>query len=204
MATLLRQRGYEVAESTDGLDALKKVTASRFDAILLDLILPHVDGWQFRATQMRHPELARIPTVIVTVRPLLEPERYALRAEDIVHKPFEDADLLQAIQRACRLPQAPPTARVDAITDTSGLFWSRRGELPAPTTRRRRTRLAGARNNGLLSSRQQATGASCIGASIVPAMAAPSIAVDGLPRKVKDPSRQQLRKMGQVDADSAG
>lgn len=129
MSTLLRQQGYEVAEATDGLDALKKVTAARFDAILLDLIMPHVDGWQFRATQMRHPELARIPTVIVTVQPLRDPERYVLRPEDIVHKPFEDADLLKAVQRACRIPQAAATARLDAIIDTGSLFWSRRGEI---------------------------------------------------------------------------
>jgi CheY-like chemotaxis protein len=129
MSTVLRERGYQVAEAIDGLDALKQVAAARFDAILLDLVLPHVDGWQFRATQMRHPELARIPTVIVTVQPLREPDRYALRAEDFVHKPFEDADLLQAVQRACRALRPPPTARLHAITETTGLFWSRRGEI---------------------------------------------------------------------------
>ena len=78
MSTVLRRYGYDVVEAADGLDALKKVTAARFDAILLDLVLPHVDGWQFRATQLRHPELACIPTVIVTVQPLGAPERYAL------------------------------------------------------------------------------------------------------------------------------
>ena len=143
MSRLLRQRGYTVTEATDGLDALRKVTAARFDAILLDLLLPHVDGWQFRATQLRHPELARIPTVIVTVQPLREPDRYVLRADDIVRKPFEDADILKAVQRACDVPQAraaareasttlprpaPATGTADTVTG-NGLFWSRRGEI---------------------------------------------------------------------------
>src|SRR5688572_75216 len=126
IATVLQRHGYTVAEATDGLDALRKVTAGRFGAIVLDLMLPHVDGWQFRSTQMRHPELARIPTVIVTVQPLREPARYALRTEDIVHKPFDDADLLAAVERACRRRQA---ALPDAAPEVSGLLWSRRGEI---------------------------------------------------------------------------
>jgi CheY-like chemotaxis protein len=126
MATVLRARGYEVAEATDGLQALQKVTQRRFDAILLDLVLPHVDGWQFRATQLRHPELALIPTVIVTVQPLREPERYSLRATEVVRKPFEDTALLQAVERACRI-RHPITLRPHS--DPSGLFWSRRGEI---------------------------------------------------------------------------
>ena len=142
MSGLLRQRGYTVTEATElDMDALRKVTAARFDAILLDLLLPHVDGWQFRAcTQLRHPELARIPTVIVTVQPLREPDRYALRADDIVRKPFEDADILKAVQRACDSPQAraaasttlpqpaPATGTAETLTVNS-LFWSRRGEI---------------------------------------------------------------------------
>jgi two-component system chemotaxis response regulator CheY len=126
MTSLLRGAGYNVSEAIDGLDALKKVSAHRFDAILLDLILPHVDGWQFRATQLRHPELAAIPTIIVTIQPLREPDRYSLRTTDIVHKPFEDAELVDAIRRACERQQA---AVGRGPTLASRLFWSRRGEI---------------------------------------------------------------------------
>jgi CheY-like chemotaxis protein len=131
MSNVLRGHGYHVAEATDGLDALRKVTADRFDVILLDLVLPHVDGWQFRATQLRHPELARIPTVIVTVRPLREPDRYVLRTEDVIHKPFEDADLLNAVERVCRPSPAtpPPAVADDSVNPGVELFWSRRGEI---------------------------------------------------------------------------
>jgi CheY-like chemotaxis protein len=126
MTTVLRAHGYDVVEAKDGLDALQKVNRRSFDAILLDLVLPHVDGWQFRATQLRHPELASIPTVIVTVQPLREPERYSLRTNEVVRKPFEDAALVQAVERACRTrrPMAPI-----ADVDAGGLFWSRRGEI---------------------------------------------------------------------------
>ena len=126
ISTLLRERGYEVTEAVDGLDALRKVSSRLFDAIVLDLVLPNVDGWQFRATQLRHPELATIPTVIVTVQPLREPDRYSLRTSDVVHKPFEDDELLQIIERACRQPQP---ARTTVKVDATGLFWSRHGEV---------------------------------------------------------------------------
>ena len=126
IATLLRGHGYDVVEAGDGLDALQQVSRRRFDAIVLDLALPNVDGWQFRATQLRHPELASIPTVIVTVQPLRESDRYSLRISDIVHKPFEDANLLQAIERAYRT-RHPSSASAD--TESTGLFWSHGGEI---------------------------------------------------------------------------
>jgi PleD family two-component response regulator len=62
LSNLLRGAGYGVTEARDGLDALKRMSSRPFDAILLDLVLPNVDGWQFRATQLRHPEMASIPT----------------------------------------------------------------------------------------------------------------------------------------------
>jgi CheY-like chemotaxis protein len=124
---LLRARGYAVTEALDGLDALKKVSGQPFDAILLDLMLPHVDGWQFRATQMRHPELADIPTIVVTIRPLQEHDRYALRTADVIHKPFEDDALASAVERACA--QAPPRIGSAPTVNPDALFWSRRGEV---------------------------------------------------------------------------
>ena len=128
IADTLRTHGYQVDQSADGLDALQKLSGARFDAILLDLILPHVNGWEFRQTQLRHPELARIPTIVVTVRDLRDADRYVLRAADIVQKPFEDAALLRALDYACRTVE-PADAPVGARNDRTQLFWSRRGEV---------------------------------------------------------------------------
>jgi two-component system, chemotaxis family, chemotaxis protein CheY len=122
LSNLLRGAGYDVTEAMDGLDALKRMSSRPFDAILLDFVLPNVDGWQFRATQLRHPEMASIPTVIVTVQPLRAAERYELRTIDVVQKSFEDAHLLQVLERACQIRQP---ARVARDADAIGLFWSR-------------------------------------------------------------------------------
>ena len=105
---VLREHGYSVSEAVDGLEALRKLSARRFDAILLDLLLPNVDGWRFRETQLRHPELAQIPTVVVTVRPLRAADRYVLKAQDVVQKPIEDHVLLAAVRNACFSAGIPP------------------------------------------------------------------------------------------------
>jgi CheY-like chemotaxis protein len=135
IADLLRTHGYAVEEAVDGFEALAKVSATHFDAILLDLVLPRVNGWEFRATQLRSPQLAQIPTIVMTVHPLHERERYALRSKQVVHKPFENVTLLQAVKCAC--------ATAPGVLDLSDqLYWSRRGEIaciahrPAADSRR--------------------------------------------------------------------
>jgi two-component system response regulator MprA len=131
MSATLSAHGYDIVEASDGLKALKAVSAQRFDAILLDLVMPNVDGWQFRETQLRHPELAAIPTVIVTVQPLREPERYALRTPNIIRKPFEDDELVAIVNRACAAQPLPAPRRPESSEGSavSSLFWSRRGEI---------------------------------------------------------------------------
>ena len=126
IATLLRAHGYEVVEASDGLDALRKVSERRFYAIVLDLVLPKLDGWQFRAAQLRDPNIASVPTVILTVQSLRASDLYSLRTTESVQKPFEDAHLLQAVERACRTREF---TRLTEETSLTGLFWSCRGEI---------------------------------------------------------------------------
>ena len=56
---LLSEEGYAVSACANGLEALKHLRAGRHaDVILLDLMMPVMDGWQFRVLQKRDPELA--------------------------------------------------------------------------------------------------------------------------------------------------
>jgi CheY-like chemotaxis protein len=107
LAAILGSHGYFVEEAVDGQDALHKASMTRFDAIVLDLVLPHVNGWQFRETALRHAELRAIPTIILTVQPLREPDRYALRTPFVLRKPFEDATVLAMVEQACAVHSAP-------------------------------------------------------------------------------------------------
>jgi len=129
--------GYHVDQASDGLSALKRATAVRYDAIVLDLVMPHLDGWQFRQTVLQHPELANIPTVIVTVRPLREEDRYALRTDYVIRKPFDAEGVPTVVKRACQRRRADEPLVTDAVAALSAarveasptLVWSKRGEV---------------------------------------------------------------------------
>lgn len=129
----LRAQGFQVEEAETGLDGWHRLSEGRFDAILLDLALPQLDGWQFRQMQLEHPAFAAVPTIIVTARPLGEPERYALRVRTVIQKPFEDHVLLSAVAAACASITGSPLG--GALADqgplrwAGDLFWSRFGEV---------------------------------------------------------------------------
>jgi CheY-like chemotaxis protein len=93
--TSLEAAGLEVAEAANGDDALSQVHVSPPDAILLDILMPGVSGWDVAAALLDDPVTTEIPIVFISA--LGEP-RHRLRAfelgvADYVTKPF-DADAL--------------------------------------------------------------------------------------------------------------
>jgi CheY-like chemotaxis protein len=66
LALAIRAAGHTVRTAADGLEALKEVRARRPDLIVLDLIMPTMDGWTFRLHQLTDPALADIPVVILS------------------------------------------------------------------------------------------------------------------------------------------
>ncbi len=67
VAEFLEDQGYRVVVANDGVEALKTLTESpKPDLILLDLKMPNLDGWGFREEQLRNPNLAAVPVIVVT------------------------------------------------------------------------------------------------------------------------------------------
>ena len=64
LAESLALRGYQVDTVVDGRAALDRMRQTQPDIVVLDLLMPVMDGWQFRAEQLRDPELLKIPTVV--------------------------------------------------------------------------------------------------------------------------------------------
>jgi CheY-like chemotaxis protein len=102
LADLLRHKGYEVTTAANGRDAHDGIQglAGRPDLILLDLMMPVMDGWQFRALQLQDPALATIPVVILSGAGDVRREAAALGAAGYVKKPFKLNVLLSAIEHA--------------------------------------------------------------------------------------------------------
>ncbi|WP_437281554.1 response regulator transcription factor [Sorangium sp. So ce375] len=102
LSELLEEEGYAVACAANGREALAYLRddPSSISLVLLDLMMPVMDGFQFRAEQKRDPTLAATPTVVMTARGATE--RAGIDADAILSKPFDVLKLMDTIERSCR------------------------------------------------------------------------------------------------------
>ncbi|HEX8791167.1 MAG TPA: response regulator [Polyangiaceae bacterium] len=103
-AEALEDAGYSVVRADDGRRALDEMTRGglRPDLILLDMMMPNLDGWGFRVAQKQVPDIARIPVVALTAYALTEDERDQLDAAAILRKPVALEELMQAVESVAR------------------------------------------------------------------------------------------------------
>ncbi len=102
LAELLQEEGYAVTSAAHGGEALLSLRAEpRPGLILLDLMMPIMDGWQFRAEQKKDPELASIPVVIISATGRDELVS-SLGAAQFLKKPINLEQLLAAVEQHCR------------------------------------------------------------------------------------------------------
>lgn len=97
MADVLSAEGYCVVEAGDGLEGLERARERQPDVILLDLMMPKMDGWAFRRAQQADAALAGIPVVVVSA--VMADRVHALRATAHLHKPFDMDELLGVVGR---------------------------------------------------------------------------------------------------------
>jgi signal transduction histidine kinase len=98
LSELLRSDGYDVVGAANGSEALEYLKqAPAPDLILLDLMMPVKDGWQFRIEQKRDPNISSIPVLAISADDT--PKAVAIDAEMYLKKPFQYTTLLDAIRR---------------------------------------------------------------------------------------------------------
>ena len=98
----LTKDGYSVETANNGRDALAKVAAKRPAAILLDLMMPEMDGFEFLARLRSTPDGAGIPVIVVTAKQLSAADTAFLkdRVQAVMQKAGNDIDtVLDAIRR---------------------------------------------------------------------------------------------------------
>jgi two-component system OmpR family response regulator len=105
----LREHGYEVVHSVDGRDGLQQATTERFDVIVADRQLPHLDGLAVIA-QLREKS-DRTPVLILSALGTVDDRVHGLKAggDDYLTKPFAFAELLARIEALSR--RAAPAAQ---------------------------------------------------------------------------------------------
>jgi len=98
MAETLARAGFDVLSARDGEEALRKLRAFHPSLVLLDLTMPRMNGWQFRAAQRADPDVAAIPVIVVSALG----RQPGLDVAATIRKPFAAEELLTAVRRYAR------------------------------------------------------------------------------------------------------
>jgi CheY-like chemotaxis protein len=106
LADLLRTEGYEVATASNGQEALDWLRGgNQASLILLDLMMPVMNGWDFRARQLEEPDLGAIPVVLLSGAGDVARHAMALKTAGYLIKPLRLDSLLRMVARLCGGPR---------------------------------------------------------------------------------------------------
>lgn len=101
---LLTVKGFEVSGALTGNEALKKISVEKFDLILLDIMLPDIDGFEVCTLVKKDPRTSGIPVVMLTAKKNPDDlERgVACGASSYLTKPFKSAMIIEVIEKLLR------------------------------------------------------------------------------------------------------
>jgi CheY-like chemotaxis protein len=106
LTQILELEGYQVREAVNGREALdisaQQPTPS---LILLDLMMPVMDGWQFRSEQMKDPVLSKVPVVVISADASVHEKVASFGAASVLPKPISLDRLLRAVESLYPRPQ---------------------------------------------------------------------------------------------------
>jgi two-component system alkaline phosphatase synthesis response regulator PhoP len=110
----LKRDGYDVHIATDGETGLRKASQERYDLVLLDLMLPQVDGLEICRNLRSRPQTADLPIIMITAK-AEEADRIVgleLGADDYITKPFSPREVLARIKAIFRRLEKPKAKEV--------------------------------------------------------------------------------------------
>ncbi|HRF46343.1 MAG TPA: response regulator [Anaerolineales bacterium] len=99
---ILSRKGYTVAGATGGREGLDLVQSSQPDIVLLDLMMPDMDGWEVYQKLKAHESTREIPVIIVTAKAQSIDKVLGLhiaKVDDYITKPFGPQDLIESIEK---------------------------------------------------------------------------------------------------------
>jgi CheY-like chemotaxis protein len=99
LSDILEYEGYHVERARNGLEGLQYLRNAqpRPNLVILDLLMPVMDGWEFRMRQKEDPELKDIPVLVVTAISATA----GIDAVKILHKPIDINELLKTVAIYC-------------------------------------------------------------------------------------------------------
>ena len=95
----LEFEGYDVTEASDGVEAMERVRERRPDIILLDVMMPRMDGWQVLKALKDDPEFSDVPVVMLTAKVQDQDQirGWSSGAAEYITKPFSPLSLSQVL-----------------------------------------------------------------------------------------------------------
>jgi pilus assembly protein CpaE len=112
---ILQRQGYEITAANGGNSALTKVAADHPDIILLDLMMPDLDGYEVTRRLRADPSTAQIPIIMFTAKALLDDKvaGFEAGADDYLTKPIHPAELLAHVKALLARTQVTPVVATD-------------------------------------------------------------------------------------------
>ena len=97
----LEKNGYEVIHCSNGKDALASIISEKPDLVLLDVMMPGMNGFEVLKEMKAHPEVERIPVIMLTAlgQETDTVKGFDLGVKDYIVKPFRTAELLSRVNR---------------------------------------------------------------------------------------------------------
>ncbi len=99
---ILGRRGFEVEGANGGLEGLEKVQQVKPDLVLLDLMMPDMDGWEVYQRMKSDESLREIPVIVITAKAQSIDKVLGLhiaKVDDYITKPFGPQELLESVEK---------------------------------------------------------------------------------------------------------
>ena len=104
---ILKNRGFEVLGATSGSQGLELISTQKPDLVLLDLMMPEMDGWDVYQRMKADEHMRSIPVIVVTAKAQNIDKVLGLniaKVQDYITKPFSPSELLKSINRVLGEP----------------------------------------------------------------------------------------------------
>ena len=122
LAAVLQSEGYEVDEASDGIEAVSRALKHKPDLVLLDLNMPHADGWA--AFSQLDQVTPLLPVIIITARPNQYPEAVRVGVDAFMEKPLNIPVLVKAVKRLTNEDEGRHVNRITQRTFVTQLLGS--------------------------------------------------------------------------------
>ena len=102
LSEILEAEGFEIRRARNGKEALERLEPDPPRLILLDLMMPVMDGWEFAQRLKQRPRVATIPIIVLSADRNVSNKAQEIGAVGHLAKPFELNDLLDMVRRSFR------------------------------------------------------------------------------------------------------